>query len=340
MTFPGKSHLLGRLRNLLTALSVILAALSATAQFNDKPTRVNVEVRVFLNTMTQRVPAGITVQLLDGFGSVELEAHTNGNGEVQFTILSGDHTLRIFGRGIEESNTPMQILPVEMHKTENIVVHSQKGGDAASLPTTSSQTVPARRLSIPGKAQQEFERGSNALGHKDWPQAKKHFEAAVGIFPDYDLAYNGLGDAAMAGGDLEGARTAFEKAISLDKNFAEAYRNLARVAFAEKKFEEADTLLTQSLVIDPSNARGLMYAANAELVLHKYGEAVEHARKVHSMPHDGMAGAHIVAARALEATQQSDEAVKEYKLYLSEEPQGRDATMAHDAVARLESAPK
>jgi len=27
---------------------------------------------------------------------------------------------------------------------------------------------------------------------KDWTKAKKHFEAAIAIYPDYDVAYNGL----------------------------------------------------------------------------------------------------------------------------------------------------
>ena len=107
------------------------------------------------------------------------------------------------------------------------------------------------------------------------------------------------------------------------------------MAFSEHNFEEADRLLIQSLVIDPGNVRALTYAANAELLLHKYSEAVEHARKVHSLPHDGLAGAHIIAARALEGTQQPDEAVKEYRLYLAEEPAGRDVPIARDAIARL-----
>jgi hypothetical protein len=44
---------------------------------------------------------------------------------------------------------------------------------------------------------------------------------------------------------------------------------------------------------------------------------------------------HIVAALALEATQQPLDALKEYQLYLDEEPNGRDAARAKAAVARL-----
>jgi hypothetical protein len=315
-------------------LIAVLCPLLAAAQFvkNKTPQPVELEIKVFIDNMSKSAPVGITVQVLDNFGSLELEGHTDSSGSVRFNALSGDHSIRVFGRDIEESTTTMEIEPVEMRKMETVVVRSKKepGGNASA-----AGTISVVRLSIPAKAQQEFERGSNALGHKDWPEAKKRFEAAIAIFPNYDLAYNGLGDAALASGDNTAARTAFEKAISLNKDFAEPYRNLAKVSFAEHKFDEADTLLTQSLVIDPANARALTYAANAELITHKYSEAIEHARKVHTLPHDGLAGAHIIAARALEATQQPAEAVKEYRLYLAEEPAGRDVPIARDAIARI-----
>ncbi len=83
------------------------------------------------------------------------------------------------------------------------------------------------------------------------------------------------------------------------------------------------------------NAWALSSAANAELILHKYNDAIAHARKAHSVPHQGLAGVHIVTALALEATQQPFEALKEYQLYLDEEPNGRDAARAKAAVARL-----
>ena len=114
---------------------------------------------------------------------------------------------------------------------------------------------------------------------------------------------------------------------------------LARISFAERKYEEADALLTKSLSTDPLNTWALATAANAELITHKYSEAIAHARKAHSVPHPDLAGVHIVAALALEATQQPAEAAAEYRLYLQEDATGRDAERARKAVARLSGAP-
>jgi tetratricopeptide (TPR) repeat protein len=94
-------------------------------------------------------------------------------------------------------------------------------------------------------------------------------------------------------------------------------------------------LLDKSLSADPLNAWALTSAANAALLTHHYDQAIAYARKAHSIPHPGSAGVHIVAALALEATQQPFEAMKEYQLYLDEDPKGRDAQRAQQAIQRL-----
>lgn len=141
----------------------------------------------------------------------------------------------------------------------------------------------------------------------------------------------------MASGDAAGARASFEKATQIDPSFAEGYRNLARLALADHNVAELDDLLTKSLQSDPVNAWALTYAAYAELQLNKFDLAIAHARAAHAVPHVGLASVHIVAAHALQATNQPSEALKEYRLYLDEDPNGRDAARARQAVASLSS---
>src|SRR5262249_24165824 len=126
-----------------------------------------------------------------------------------------------------------------------------------------------------------------------------------------------------------------EKAISLNEKFAEAHRNLARISLSEKKFDEADQLLARSLEADPLNAWALAYSAYAELQLHKFDEALIHARKTHELEHKGLASVHTVAALALESTERGADAAAEYRTYLEEEPNGRDAARAKEKLAAL-----
>jgi tetratricopeptide (TPR) repeat protein len=171
----------------------------------------------------------------------------------------------------------------------------------------------------------------NVLGNRD-----RHFTRRDIHEGGYDAAYNGLGVAFMGTGDSKAARPAFEKAISLNENFAEAYRNLARISLAERKFDEVDQLLMRSLSTDALNPWALAYSAYAELQLRKFDEALAHARKAHEGEHKGLASVHIVAALALEAKDKKAEAVQEYRKYLEEDPNGRDAPRAKEKLASLE----
>jgi tetratricopeptide (TPR) repeat protein len=263
---------------------------------------------------------------------------TDGGGRVVFHTTSGEHEFRITGQGIEDYNASIQIMRQESNHIENIVVKSKSAGrQFDTLPAGSSDVISASRLGVPDKALKEFKAGSKALEQKDYAEAKKRLMNATSIYAEYSLAYNGLGVAQMSSGDSSGARASFEKAIKIDDHFAEAYRNLARLALADHKFEEMDDLLAKSLQSDPLNAWALTYAAYAELQTQKFDLAITHARTAHSVPHPGLASVHIVAAHAFEATQQSDEALKEYRLYMEEDPTGRDAARAKQAIASLTS---
>jgi tetratricopeptide (TPR) repeat protein len=296
---------------------------------------VDVVINVFLDRMSNRAPQGLVVELQNAYGSNEAVLKTDGNGSTQAHTLAGTHRLRIFGPQIHEYQGTFEIEMIEVRHIENVVVRSKTDGSSPTASSSTAGMVSAARLKIPEKAQEEFKKGSKALTDKDWSGAKKFFDSAIAIYPEYDVAYNGLGSALAGSGNMNDARPAFEKAISLNPNFAEAERNLARISFAEKKYDEALTLLDKSLSADPLNAWALTSAANAALLTHHYDQAIAYARKAHSIPHPGSAGVHIVAALALEATRQPFEAVKEYQLYLDEDPKGRDAQRAQQAIQRL-----
>jgi tetratricopeptide (TPR) repeat protein len=195
-------------------------------------------------------------------------------------------------------------------------------------------------LKIPDKARKEFEKGSKALERKNWADARKSFQAAIGHYSDYDLAYNGLGVASTELKDKPAALQAFHRAIELNDKFAEAQRNLARILLSDHNYEEVAALLEQSLVSEPNNAWALTNAAYAELELHRFKQAAEHGLQVHALPHQGLANSHVIAAYALDALGQPQEATAQWKLYLKEDPNGPNARRAQDEVSRLTKPPQ
>jgi hypothetical protein len=311
---------------------------------NDVPHPADLVINVSIDQIQNRAAAGLSVQLIDpsGGGSMSQGSlQTDGGGSVVFHTTSGEHEFRITGREIQDYNGAIQIMRQESNHVENVIVRSKSSSaHAGVLQPGSPDMISASRLNVPDKALKEFKAGSKALEQKDYAEAKKRFTAATGIYGDYTVAFNGLGVAQMASGDTPGARASFEKAIKIDDHFAEAYRNLARLALADHNYAELDDLLTKSLQTEPLNAWALTYAAYAELQTQKFDLAITHARTAHTVPHPGLSSVHIVAAHAFEATQQPAEALKEYKLYMEEDPNGRDAARAKQAIASLSAGSK
>jgi tetratricopeptide (TPR) repeat protein len=338
---PGFSPAFSRIVSVCVYL--ILSAVCTTAaraQF-EPANRVQLVVHVFVDSLQEPAPPTLNVQLLDEFGTIEKESHTDSRGVVEFQTKTTTKRLRIYGPGVQEYNEILEIESMERRKDANIVVKAAPSASPTGTNASTQGMISASRMKVPEKAERELQKGKEAGEQKDWTKAKKHFEAAIAIYPDYDVAYNGLGQALASGGDAGAARAAFEKAIQINDNFAAAYRNLARISLSEHNFDETDNLLTRSLAAEPLNAWALAYSAYAELQLHKFDDAIAHARKAHMVPHDGLASVHIVAGRALEEKQQMTEAVEEYRLYLREDANGRDAERAHKAIARLSGeAPK
>ncbi|HWY45509.1 MAG TPA: tetratricopeptide repeat protein [Candidatus Sulfotelmatobacter sp.] len=280
-----------------------------------------------------------TVELMDSVGSSSATDRkmTDNDGRVSFQALTGLHRVRITGPNIQPYEGELEIFRNEASHVERIRVRPAQDAHQPGGTALPAGLVSASRLRIPDRAHKAFEKAAEAMRRQHWQESRTLFESAIREYPEYDLAYNGLGMVQMQLNELESARNSFSKAIELNADFSAAYRNLARISFAERNYEEADALLTKSLAGDPLNVWALSSAANAELLTHKYSEAIAHAQKAHSCPHEGLAGVHIVAALALEARQQPSEAIQEYQLYLDEEPNGRDADRAQKAITRLSS---
>jgi tetratricopeptide (TPR) repeat protein len=296
-----------------------------------------VQLRLIVTVDGDAEKAGYaTVELMDAVGSSSATDRklTDNDGRASFQALSGLHRIRITGPDIRPYEGELEIARNEVSHVERIRVHRAEP-DRRTSETSPGGLVAALRLRVPASARKAFEQAGEAMRKQHWQESRTLFETAIREYPQYDLAYNGLGMVEVELNEVDAARESFSKAIELNPNFPAAYRNLARISFAQRNYEEADKLLVTSLEGEPLNVWALSSAANAELILHKYNDAITHARKAHSVPHQGLGGVHIVAALALEATQQPLDALKEYQLYLDEEPNGRDAARAKAAVARL-----
>jgi tetratricopeptide (TPR) repeat protein len=327
-----------RARFLLAILLAITAVCHAQRRLN-QPSPVTVHFTVTINDNTTKAQH-VTLEMMDSVGSSGAfdRRETDNDGVVVFQTLSGMHRFRISGPGIRPYEGEVDLNSNERVHHERVIVQGKTGDAVTNLTANvSSKPVPAIRLKIPDKAQKEFDKGTEALRKEQWGASLKYFEKAIHEYPDYDLAYDGLGVVQMQRNEVEQARRSFTKALELNPDFAGAGRNLARILISENNYPEALRLLKRSLETEPQNAWALTYAAYAELQAHQFEEALADARKVHELPHEGLANTHVVAARALEALARDQEAIEQWKLYLVEDPNGPNAARARAVLAANQS---
>jgi tetratricopeptide (TPR) repeat protein len=305
----------------------------------NSPTSVSLRLIVTIDGDADKA-AFATVELMDSVGSSNVmnKRLTDNDGRVTFQTYSGEHRIRITGPNIQDYDGELEIERNEITHLERIRVRHARA-DSRNSEQPLGGTVAAVRLNVPAAARKAYQKGAEAMRKQRWQESREFFETAIGKYPQFDLAYDRLGVVQIQLNETVAARQSFSKAVEINPDFAEAYRNLARISLSERKYQEAETLLVKSLSTDSLNLWALATAANAELILHNYNDAIAHARQAHSIPHPGLAGVHIVAALALEATQQPSQAVKEYQLYLDEDPNGRDSSRALNAIARLGATP-
>ncbi|MGB3205657.1 MAG: tetratricopeptide repeat protein [Crinalium sp.] len=116
----------------------------------------------------------------------------------------------------------------------------------------------------------------NAYTHlQDINQAVLHYQAAIQqpVLPILKLdAYNNLGNLLKAAGDLTNARKAYEIALQIDPNFTIGYYNLGMTLRAMGFFEDAIAVYRKAIAINPNYAEAYQ---NLGVVLLQSGNVAE-----------------------------------------------------------------
>jgi tetratricopeptide (TPR) repeat protein len=313
-------------RRLQFAFPILLASFSALAQMGT----VSVQIVIMREGGKMPLQEPVTVTLRNDWGDV-VRSQDTAQGFVQLDVRPGLYRLLIAGAGIETYFNEVKI-DATPNSSETVYVRPKKTFVGV---TYSTQPVPAIRLKIPRKAKGEYAKAETALRKNDAEGARSHLNLAVGLYPDYDLAYFALGKLEIAADHRDLALADFQHAVKLNDAFGEAHLELAKILLANKNYAAAESELLAALRSEPADLWTLSFTALTELELGKFADALAYAERVHSFKHVGYASVHLIAGRSLEALHRSQEAEVEYRLYLSEDPKGSNAFRAREALARL-----
>ena len=292
-------------------------------------------VRVNVTDEENRPVQGIMVQLLSGMGYIVYQTYTNEQGGADLSsVESGRYKIRASSPEIEEATgAEFEIRPGQGYYSAVLSVRRVP----KTRQTVSGFTVSVEDLNVPAKAKADFDKGTDALNHNQFAEAREYLEKAIQAYPTYSAAYNNLGIAWLKEDRTEEGSAALRKAISLNPHLTSAYRNLAGVTFRQGKLPETEDLLSRSLVDNPSDAEGLALLSKVQLARGEMDEAIANAKKVHAQPHERYAFVHFIAASAFKAQGQGHEAIREYKTFLKEAPNHSSAPEARAAIQTLQA---
>jgi tetratricopeptide (TPR) repeat protein len=85
----------------------------------------------------------------------------------------------------------------------------------------------------------------------DFKAARKNYERAVKLNPQYGEARNNIGALDYAQKNYRGAIREYQRALKLNPNSATIHSNLGTANFARKKYEEAAKAWQEALALDP-----------------------------------------------------------------------------------------
>jgi TonB family protein len=115
--------------------------------------------------------------------------------------------------------------------------------------------------------------GYIAQQQQEYDAARQLFQRAIQAQPDDASAWNNLGRALAALGDLDGAQKAYEKQISINPGDRYSYNNLGLVQERQGRWDAATESIRKQLEINPGDSSATSNLPSALMHAHRWAEA-------------------------------------------------------------------
>jgi len=199
-------------------------------------------------------------------------------------------------------------------------------------------TISVTALHVPKEAAKAYDKGIEAMSGGKLPGARKWFERAVAIYPDYAQAWSQLGQVLEQQAEPEKAADACGHALKADPKYMRPYLQLIRLAVSGKRMEDAVTLGERALQMGPLEFPGIYYydaLANYELKRADVAEKTIRKGIDLDTAHDYPA-AEVLLGKLLADKGDTRGAIEHFDKYLQLAPKADDAGAIREQIAGLE----
>ena len=192
-----------------------------------------------------------------------LFSDSNGRFVIYSLIQGEDYTLRIDEEAPFWAATSTTFTPFGRKPTVHIYLNPYSR-PATRPPATSGArgenrgaavTAAELRADIPRAARREFEQGLERLAAADSGKARKNFERAIALHPEFVEARNELAVLLMRDGELAAAEALLRRTLELDPAAALPLMNLGLCIYRQERYREAAAPLERAVQLEPENYR-------------------------------------------------------------------------------------
>jgi tetratricopeptide (TPR) repeat protein len=211
-----------------------------------------------------------------------------------------------------------------------IFLHRIAGVEGSSISVTA--------MLAPKAAKKAYEQGLQSMLKNKPDDARKDFEKAVTLYPQYADAWVSLGKLHLEENAVAPAREALKKAMECDPKLVAPYMELGLLAAKDANWQESGKYMDRAVELDPVDFPQAWYAdAVANFNLAKYDAAEKAARAAVKLDprHVNPRSSYLLGLVLTEKKDYSG-AASELATYIKLAPNAPDLAQAKNELARLE----
>jgi Tfp pilus assembly protein PilF len=265
---------------------------------------------------------------------------TDPGGEFRFRKLNpGNYTLSILRRGLGEVHRTI-VVTSSLADKKGVVRVSLPFSPAEAAESGTSALVSRRQLAIPGKARNKYQEAARRMSKRDTEGAKRFFEEAVGIAPQYMAAWNALGVIAYQQARFDDAESNFRKAAEAESAAFDPQVNLGGVLLNLNRPEEALPYNQRAAQARPKDALSNSQLGMNYFALGRTDQAEEYLKAAETIDPAHFSQPQWFLAAIYSERGDRDAAIAELRNLIKHHPDGNAAERARRALARLQRTPQ
>jgi len=201
-------------------------------------------------------------------------------------------------------------------------------------------TVSATTVAAPKEAAKLYELATKEASKRHFEKARDEYSKAVAEYPNYAIAWIGLGMVREELHDRAGAVEAYTRASNADRKLLQPYERLSLLADAAESWSDSAKYTTEWIRLDPVDyPNAYLLNAVANIRLNKLDDAEHSAREgIRLDQGNHFPRLHYVLGYALAAKDQMREAVACFHDYLALAPNGAQAGTLRQQLPGMEQA--